>query len=460
MLEIPLLEPGNFQEAKDMIKWAFELSEEIRNVVMVRSVTRLSHASGNVIFDHLPQIERKAFFKCDGPALDPMEGPLFSMPVTIKHTRQQEKLPQAVAKFEESAFNTYTGPESPELLIISSSACHLYSKEAIHILGIDDRVGLLKMGTTWPLPPNFMQKHLSLTDNFLEENVKILSAELASQIGAKTFFGKKDGSIPTVGEMNPDLVIAALCKILKIENNGVPEIYTNRAQELFSAGAPHRDMTFCAGCPHRASFWSIHNILKTLHSMGSGMGIASGFGKLGAFGFDQPVLAVCGDSTFYHAVLPALVNAVHHQSDITLVVLDNSGTAMTGFQPHPGLPVDAAGNKVPAIDVTRLAQSMGAHVQVCDPFDLQSTQKTLLELLEQKGVNILVLKQICALSPEPTCIGENCGCNQLCTRIFKCPGLIWNKEKKVSHIDEVICTGCGVCASICPSAAIRKKEVA
>ena len=510
MLEIPLLEPGNFQEAKDMIKWAFELSEEIRNVVMVRSVTRLSHASGNVVFDHLPQIQRNAFFKCDGPALDPMEGPLFSMPVTLKHTRQQEKLPQAVAKFEESPFNNYTGPETPELLIISSSACHLYSKEAIHILGIDDRVGLLKMGTTWPLPPNFMEKYLSLTDNiliveevipFLEENVKILSAELASQIGAKTFFGKKDGSIPTVGEMNPDLVVTALCKILKIENDGVPEIYTKRAQELFSTGAPHRDMTFCAGCPHRASFWSIHNALqmdnrqgfvcgdigcyslamlptgystlKTLHSMGSGMGIASGFGKLGAFGFDQPVLAVCGDSTFYHAVLPALVNAVHHQSDITLVVLDNSGTAMTGFQPHPGLPVDAAGNEVPAIDVTRLAQSMGAHVRVCDPFDLESTQKTLLELLEQKDVNILVLKQICALSPEkkagkgfemsvdePTCIGENCGCNQLCTRIFKCPGLIWNKEKKVSHIDEVICTGCGVCASICPSAAIRKKEVA
>jgi indolepyruvate ferredoxin oxidoreductase alpha subunit len=121
---------------------------------------------------------------------------------------------------------------------------------------------------------------------------------------------------------------------------------------------------------------------------------------LGAFGFDQPVLAVCGDSTFYHAVLPALVNAVHHQSDITLVVLDNSGTAMTGFQPHPGLPVDAAGNEVPAIDVTRVGQSMGASVRICDPFDLQSTQQTLLELLEQKGVNILVLKQICALSPE------------------------------------------------------------
>jgi indolepyruvate ferredoxin oxidoreductase alpha subunit len=500
MLEIPLLEPGDFQEAKDMIKWAFELSEEIRNVVMVRSVTRLSHASGNVVFGRLPQIERNAFFKCDGPALDPMEGPIFSMPVTIKHTQQQEKLQQAVAKFEKSPFNTYTGPEAPELLIICSSACHLYSKEAIHILGINDRVGLLKMGTTWPLPPNFMEKYLNLTDNiliveevipFLEENVKILSAELGSQIGAKTFFGKKDGSITTVGEMNPDLVVAALCKILNIENEGVPEIYANRAQE----------MTFCAGCPHRASFWSIHNVLqmdnrqgfvcgdigcyslamlptgystlKTLHSMGSGMGLAGGFGKLGAFGFDQPALAVCGDSTFFHAVLPALVNAVHHQSDITLVVLDNSGTAMTGFQPHPGLPVDAAGNEVPAIDVTSVGQSMGAFVRICDPFDLEYTQQTLLKLLEQKGVNILVLRQICALSPEkkakknfemsvaePTCIGENCGCNQLCTRIFKCPGLIWNKEKKVAHIDEVICIGCGVCASICPSAAIRKKGVA
>jgi len=510
MLEIPLLEPGDFQEAKDMIKWAFEFSEEIRNVVMVRSVTRLSHASGSVVLGRLPRTERNAFFKCDGPALDPMEGPVFSMPVTLKHSQQQKKLQQAVAKFEASPFNTYAGPENPELLIISSSACHLYSKEAIHMLGIADRVGLLKMGTTWPLPPQLMQNYLGLTDNiliveevipFLEENVKILVAELAPQIGIKKFFGKKDGTIPMVGEMNPDLVIAALSKILHIENDAVPEIYTSRARELFSAGAPPREMTFCAGCPHRASFWSIHNALrmdnrkgfvcgdigcyslamlptgfstlKTLHSMGSGTGIASGFGKLGPFGFDQPAVAVCGDSTFFHAVLPALVNAVHHRSDITLVVLDNSGTAMTGFQPHPGLPVDAAGNEVPAIDVVSVGRSMGAVVRVCDPFDLQNTQKTLLELLEQKGVNILVLKQICALSPEkkawkpfemsvdaPTCIGEKCGCNQLCTRVFKCPGLIWDKQANVSRIDEVICTGCGVCASVCPSAAIGKKEVA
>ena len=510
MLELPQLEAGDFQEAKDMISWAFELSEEIRNVVMVRSVTRLSHASGNVVFGELADVEKKAFFKHDGFILDPIEGPMASLPAPYRHGQQQEKLKQVITKFEESPYNTYSGPESPELLLITSSACYLYSKEAIGLIGVEDRVGLLKLGTTWPLPPKLIEKYLGITDKiliveevipFLEENVKILAAELATRIGPKTFFGKREGNIPTTDEMNPDLVMAALAQIMEIEYNPVPEAYAKRSQELAFLGAPNRDLTFCAGCPHRASFWSIHNTLqmdgregfvcgdigcyslavlptgfstlKTLHSMGSGVGLASGFGKLGQFGMDQPVLATVGDSTFFHAVLPALVNAVHHQSDITIVVLDNSGTAMTGFQPHPGLPVDVAGNEAPAIDIAKVCEAMGAVVRISDPFDIKKTQQTLFELFEIKGLKVLILKQMCALSPEKKvqkmfdvsvdetiCIGQNCGCNQLCTRIFKCPGLNWDKDKRVSRIDEIICAGCGVCASICPSGAIRRKEVA
>jgi indolepyruvate ferredoxin oxidoreductase alpha subunit len=147
---------------------------------------------------------------------------------------------------------------------------------------------------------------------------------------------------------------------------------------------------------------------------------------------------------------------------------------MTGFQSHPGLPVDAAGKEAPSIDISGVCESIGATVKVCDPFKLEDTQSTLLNLLEKEtGVKVLILRQICALSPEKkskkmydmkidktTCLGENCGCNRLCTRIFKCPGLIWGKEEKVAKINEVICTGCGVCASICPSGAIIKKEVA
>ena len=510
MLELPLLEPGDFQEAKDMIKMAFELSEEIHNVVMVRSVTRLSHASGNVVFGELPQTEKKAYFKHGGLMLDPMEGPMASLPAPYRHAQQQEKLKQVIAGFEKSTFNTYSGPEAPELLLITSSACHLYSKEAINLLGIEDRVGLLKLATTWPLPPKLMEKYLGITDKvliieevipFLEENIKVLAAELASKIGFKTFYGKREGYIPTTNEMNIDLVVDALLKIMKIDYEAVPEAYAKRSQELAFSGAPGRDMTFCAGCPHRASFWSIHNTLqmdgrdgfvcgdigcysmavlptgfstlKTLHAMGSGVGIASGFGKLGQFGMDQPILATVGDSTFFHAVLPALINAVHHQSDITIVVLDNSGTAMTGFQPHPGLTVDARGDEVPAIDVTAVCEAMGATVRICDPFEIDNTQQTLFDLFEMKGLKVLVLKQMCALSPEKKakkmydvavdeniCLGQNCGCKQLCTRIFKCPGLMWDKDKRVSNIDEVICVGCGVCASICPSGAIQRKEVA
>ena len=510
MLELPLLEPGDFQEAKDMIKAAFELSEEIRNVVMVRSVTRLSHASGSVVFGEIKPIEKKAFFKHGGSMLDPLEGPMSSLPAPYRHEQQQKKLNQVIARFEDSPFNSYIGPEGPELLLIASSACHLYSKEAISLLGAADRVGLLKLGTTWPLPPKLMEKYLGITDKiliveevipFLEENTKIIAAELASKIGPKAFYGKREGDIPSANEMNPDLVAAAVSKILEVDYAAVPEAYAKRSREVALSGAPGRDMIFCAGCPHRASFWSIHNALqmdgregfvcgdigcyslavlptgfstlKTLHAMGSGVGLASGFGKLGQFGMNQPVLATVGDSTFFHAVLPAIVNAIHHHSDITLVVLDNGGTAMTGFQPHPGLPVNAGGDEVPALDVAKICEAMGATVRIGDPFDIEKTRQTILELFEIKGIKVLVLKQICALSPEKKagkmfdvsvdeniCLGQNCGCNQLCTRIFKCPGLNWDKAHQVSRIDEVICVGCGVCASICPSGAIQKKEVA
>ncbi len=509
LVEVPLLEPGNFNEAKEMIRYAFTLSEELRTLVMVRSVTRLSHASGDVILGELPSVEARAFFKHDGFILDQMEGAVISSPVEYKHGLQQERIRKAAELFETSPFNTYSGPEKPEVLLITSSACNLYSLEAVRLLGAEARVGVLKMGTTWPLPPRFMESQLRRADKiliveevlpFLEENVKIVAAETAATIGVKTFYGKRDGTIPATGEMNPDRVVDGLAKILDIAYAAMPAGYAEKALQSAFFGAPGRDLTFCPGCPHRASFWTIHNVLqmdnrqgficgdigcyslatmptgfnslKTLHAMGSGTGVASGFGMLKPFGLDQPVVAVSGDSTFFHAVLPALANAAHHRSNIILVVLDNSGTAMTGFQPHPGLAVDAAGKPVQALDIARICESMGVEVRRSDPFDLQQTERTLLEMLEQgQGPRVLILKQLCALSPErkgkkrflmqvdgDQCRGENCGCNRLCTRIFKCPGLVWDKQKAVSKIDEVICAGCGVCASLCPAGAILKEE--
>jgi indolepyruvate ferredoxin oxidoreductase alpha subunit len=510
MFEVPLIEPADFQEAKDMTQWAFELSEEIRNLVMIRSVTRLSHASGNVVLGALPEDPPRARFAHKGGFLDSEKGHMVPLPVEYHHRRMQEKLRRAVSIFEDCPFNTYNGPEAPEVLIVTSSACCLYAREAIRLLGAENRVGLLKMGTTWPLPPGFMEKHLSKSPviytveevlPFLEDNVKILAAEMAGRIGVKTFHGRGDGTLPSVNELNPDLVAAGLAKILSIEYQAMTPAYAELAEAAGATAAPPRDLAFCAGCPHRASFWTIHNALemdgregflcgdigcyslgllptgfgtmKTLHAMGSGTGLASGFGQLKRFGMDQPVLSVCGDSTFFHAVMPALVNAIHNRADMTLVVLDNSGTAMTGFQPHPGSSEDAAGNEVPALDIARIAEAMGAHVVQSDPFEVDTTRKKLLALLDRGGVNVFILKQGCALSPEKkdhklfdvtvdeaVCFGEDCGCNKLCTRVFKCPGLQWDPEARSARIDEVICSGCGVCAAICPAGAIQKKETA
>ncbi len=507
MMEFPLLEPGDFQEAKDMTKWAFELSEQIKNFVMLRSVTRMSHASGNVKFGPLPEGKVQAHYNYSGSLLDPEKGPLISM--GFRHAFQQQKLKKVVEIFEDSPFNTYQGPEKPELLMITCSVGNLYCKEALDILGLEDRVGLLKLATTWPLPPKLIKKYLSMADEiliieeilpFMEENIKVLAAEMAQEIGVKKFYGKNSGHIPSTGELSPDVVIQALTDLFDIGYETVPQEYAEKAGAAAFSRAPSRQLTFCPGCPHRASFWSIHNAVeldgrhgfvcgdigcysmallptgfnttKTGHAMGSGAGVASGFAKLRQFGMDQPVLAVCGDSTFFHAVIPALVNAVHHKADFTLVVLDNSGTAMTGFQPHPGLGVNAMKDEAPALDIAKICRAMGAKVEVRDPFDLKETQKTLNDLLEYEGgAKVLVLKQACALSPEKksgkkynvrvdeqVCIGEDCGCNRLCTRIFRCPGLIWDAEKKTAKVDDVICAGCGVCADICPSGAIIREE--
>ena len=512
MLEMPLLEPADFQEAKDMTKWAFELSEAIGNVVMLRSVTRMSHASGNVICGKFPAKTRKAVFRCDGPIMDSQTGPMISTPVVAKHLLRQQKLKTVQALFEKSPFNCYTGPARPDLLLVTASACSLYAAEAVEMLGLQKRVGILKIGTTWPLPPRLVSGHLRKAGKiliveevmaFLEENVKVLAAGDPKLSKGKTFFGKYDGTLPFAGELNPDIVADALAKIFKIRRDALSPSYLEEARKT-AAMLPPREQTFCAGCPHRASFWSIHNAIAldsregfvcgdigcysmaaltpangywtmpTLHSMGSGTGLAGGFAKLAPFGFKKPVLTVCGDSTFYHAVIPALINAQHNRADVTFIVLDNQGTAMTGFQPHPGIEVNALKESVPAVDIAAVCRAIGAKVTVCDPFDLAATGAVLTDFLAEKGsLKALILRQACALSPEKKgkktfemkvdeelCLGDACGCNRLCTRIFRCPALVWDRKKKKAAIDEVVCAGCGVCASICPQKAIVKTPVA
>ncbi|MCX8118904.1 MAG: thiamine pyrophosphate-dependent enzyme [Desulfobacterota bacterium] len=500
--DLPLLEPSHAQEAKEMAKAAFALSEDLELPVLIRSVTRVSHARGNVTLDELPLSHPKPRFDLSRPRL--------AFPPLPNHKLLHEKLKRTRRLFEASPFNLYRGPEKPQLLVITSGSGYLYSCEAVNHLKAWDRIGILKMGTTWPLPEEFLLGHLMRSDRFLfveevdpflENNVKEVFAQHCSTLGLKRFFGKASQTIPDIGELNPEIVTSALQTLLGLSYSPRPEAYGKIASEALAEMVPPRGLTFCAGCPHRATYWAIKTALamdgregivlgdigcyslgmgasgffqmKTLHAMGSGVGLACGFGQLDRIGLNQPVIALCGDSTFYHAALPALVNALYNGANFLLLLLDNSATAMTGFQPHPGTGETATGSPAPVIDLQRLCEGLGASVEIVDPFDLEGTIAAILNMVRmERGVRVLILKRECALlsarrqkklfrveiDPE-RCLGESCGCNRLCTRVFRCPGLRWEKEMAKARIEEAICNGCGVCAEICPVSAILREAL-
>ncbi len=338
-------------------------------------------------------------------------------------------------------------------------------------------------------------------DAFLEGNVKEVAATLKAG-RTWTFLGKGTGHLNPFDELNPDRVIGAIAKALGTSYGGRTPEYDKKAAEIALRHVMPRGLQFCPGCPHRATYWSIKDALrldgrggvlagdigcyamgltpagysqvKITHAMGSGAGVACGLGKLAQFGFNQPVLAVCGDSTFYHAVVPALMNSVHNRSDFALILLDNAATGMTGFQPHPGIARDAAGNPAPKIDPLAICEALGVPVTVTDPYDVEETREKVLQVINAGGgPRVLISRRECALvrtgrgagplfrvSVDPDkCAGEACGCNRYCTRVFMCPGLIWERNGRKAEIDRAICNGCGVCVHVCPNGAITREAL-
>jgi indolepyruvate ferredoxin oxidoreductase alpha subunit len=497
LADLPLLEPSTPAEALAMIKFAFELSEEIRNIVVFRSLSRLSHTRAGLIPSDLPTDRPKPYW-------DPKTNYL-TMPVVPLHQQMHEKLARAGEIMAQTDFNHYTGPDNPELLIIASGSSALYAIEALDLIMAGDRVGILKLGCTWPLPAELLLEHMAATeqvlfaeevDPFLENEIKALYAQNAAELGIKHFFGKGSGTLASIGENTPGKLTAAIAGILDMEWQAVDKSYADKSGTALADLVPPREFGFCPGCPHRASYWAIKQTLavdgrqglvsgdigcytlgvlptgfrrvNSVHCMGSGLGISSGLGQLGRFGFDQPVVSVVGDSTFYHAALPAIVNARWNKADYVLCVLDNSATAMTGFQPHPGTGQTASGQPGTQVDVESVCKALGLPYQIVDPYDMSATQEALYDALQESGgLRVLIFRRVCALVQgrqgghpyrmqvdSEACRGENCGCNRFCSRVFRCPGLVFDEERGVAVIDEVTCVGCGVCAQICPAGAI------
>jgi len=420
------------------------------------------------------------------------------------HAALLEKLKEIKKRFESSPFNRYEGQEEPELLIICGGNGLLCASEAVEMLGLQDRVGILKVSALWPFPSSLITAYLKKAtkilvveevDPFIEGHVKEALAD--AHLEGLEVYGRQSGHIPEYGEITLDSTIRALAEIFGLEYRSRGEDYTQAVSEVAKDLVISRGLTWCAGCPHRASFWALERAVKAdgrdafvtgdigcytldvfpegkeqinvLHAMGSGSGLAVGFGQLDRFKYTQPVIAICGDSTFYHASIPALINAVYNGSNMVQIVLDNAATAMTGFQSHPGTGFNAVGESAPRIDVEMLCRSLGCEVAVSDPFDVKGTIKTMRKLLKREnGVRVLILRRRCEIvrmreekfKPyeieilEEKCKGQECS---VCSSAFRCPALYQDPDTGKTRIKKEICVGCGVCVEICPFKAIKKE---
>ncbi len=489
----PLMEPSTVQEAHQMIQAAYELSQTHRCYVILRSYTRLSHASSLVKMGEIQPSQPKA-------RTDPSSclTPYLAKP---KHDAVLGKLEQIEKEFDASPFNEYLGPDTPKLVVVCSGSGVTSATEAIELLGLEESVGILKLGTLWPFPKSFVQRHLKSiakilvveeVDPFVELHVR--EALYDVKPAKQSVYGKLSGHIPGYGEIDSDRIVQALSSILKRDYQSRSAEYSKAAQSVVDDVLVSRGLTWCPGCPHRGSFWALGKALKAdkrdiyvtgdigcytldvfpegkcqmnlLHAMGSGVGLAAGLGQLGKFGYDQPVISICGDSTFFHASLPGLVNAIYNKSNMILVILDNQATAMTGFQAHPGVGYNAMGEPANRIDIENLCRALGATVTVSDAFDIKGTTAKIRELLKvNEGVRILILRRVCELlrmkreKKKPLvvkvdtqkCKGEKCA---ICYSAFRCPAFMQDTDTGKASIREEACPGCGVCISICPSKAI------
>lgn len=495
MGEIPLLEPSNFQEAKDLTRYAFELSEELKVPVMVRGVTRLSHARGNVVLGEIAPHTRTAKLE---------KGQKY---ITDKnHYKLKEKIAKVEKIFAESGLNRFEGPKNAKNVVVTTGVGYPYTVEAIRRLGMEESVAILKIATSYPVPRDYVLPYLKQAEKvlfieeiepFMEESIR---AMVAQELPGKQiiFRGKADqtviapgASFAGLGELNPDIVMIALSRAFAPDKERKPHEALSTELEI-----PSRELTFCAGCPHRASYWALEQALRkdgrggfalgdigcyglealmsqqdfmrTLHCMGSGMGMGNGFGQMNKFGMDKPIVPVVGDSTFFHSCIGGLVNAKYNNAKMTVLVVDNTATAMTGFQPHPGTGKNAVGDVSPQISIEEICRGIGINVFTADPYQVKEATATIEAALKEDNVNVVVLHRQCALIAtkgkthpkvwvdQDKCLGEKCG---LCSRRFRCPGNIWDLVNNKATIDDVLCVGCGVCAELCPAKAIKVEEV-
>ncbi len=477
--KLPVLDPEDPIEALKMMQEAFQMSEKLKLPVIVRPTMRVSHAYQNINWQleyHPPQI--RGFNK---------ERNWVALPATARQRHPQLNAAQEQARelLGDSGFNQVIQSKAENRAgIIACGVAFGYVREALERSNLQSTVDLVKISAPYPLPDQpvlqmLQQKEKVLVLEELEPVVEDQVIKLAWTHSLTTNIqGKNNHLVPREGELNVDIVTALLEEFLQT-NSG-----SNTVKKAKTAPSlPLRPPVMCSGCPHRASYYVFKKAsqglnpifagdigcytLGTMHPleamdtclcMGASIGMASGFSRAEP---ERVHIAILGDSTFFHTGVPGLLNAVYNQANITVAILDNHTTAMTGHQPHPGTGQMATGEVAAKIDIAALAKACGVQdVRVLDPLLVKKSVKETREALQSPGPSVLVIQSPCVVNErEPNSgkkfIIEKSRCNNCrnCIEVIACPAIEIKKDKP--YISDK-CAGCALCVYICPQAAIRR----
>jgi indolepyruvate ferredoxin oxidoreductase alpha subunit len=486
---LPCLEPSDSQEAKDMTIAAIEISEKLEVPVLLRTTTRVSHTRGPVVCGRVTKPSLKGKFIKDVKRL--VMVPANSRP---KHPVLLKSLEKAKEISEKSPYNKVTREAKDyEFGIISSSSAYDYAVEAADLLGLN--ASILKLGMTHPLPEKMigevLRRHEKIIvveelEPYLEMQVKAIAKDYAPNVGISGKMGKQ--YFAREGELSTRAVATGLAKITRkkspIDFTKVDEKFTEVARSL-----PARPPILCAGCPHRASLYAMKKVAgeaaiystdigcyalgcappltagDMMTCMGASIGTAEGISK--AIG--KNTFAIIGDSTFFHAGIPGLINAVYNNHRVVVAVLDNLATAMTGHQPHPGTGMTGMHTPSERILIENVAKGCGVeYVKVVDPFKVKEAEAVLKEALARSGPSVIVFRAPCTLMVvrERRRKGaeivfykttEKCTNCMACIKLLGCPAMIV-EEGKV-EINEALCAACGLCVAVCPYKAVEPAKM-
>ena len=469
--KIAMLEPSNSQEAKDMVKAAFSVSETFNTPVLLRMTTRVCHSKSIVDCDDRIEVGIKPYKK---DAKRFVVVPANARPLRLKVEERLHRLQE----FSDATELNFIEWNDKKIGIIASGICYHYAKEVF-----GNTASYLKLGFTNPLPVKKIQEFcqaietvyiIEENDPYIEEQVKLLGFSCQG----KSLF-------PFNGELTPDVIRKS---VYGKENLSV---------DFDESKVIPRPPAFCAGCPHRGFFYELgkkKNVLVSgdigCYTLGfappydamdcsvcMGASISSGHGAQQVFSMqkDSPmrVVAVLGDSTFFHTGIPSLLDVTYNRSNTIIVILDNRITGMTGHQENPGSGYTLQGKETIQVDIEKLVRACGIeHVQTINPNDLKAVKEALDCALALNEASVIITRWPCALKKfsrqdkeefkgafTGKCMidPEKCiGC-KACLRVG-CPAISFDKASKKAHINPSQCIGCEVCLQVCPKQAIQKGE--